>query len=452
MTAKRAPYYHDRGFPLSAWAFAFRTWAAMMVALYAAFWLQLDNAWSAAVTVSILSMQTRGQTYQRAVYWVLAAIIGVVASLAIGGMFPQSRELFVIGLAVTLGLCVYAANLLDTTGRTPLFCAVIRLPRSLCRRSTRRRTFSRLGSTAARRSWWELRRSPWSDVFAAPNIHTGLSGKLAATHRRVRAYALAILRGETADPIHSANLLREITALHPDITALAAESSDGGARGAAARSAAVALVAEVRAAGALSSLPGESSPSLRSELGWALDDVPGGESRALQLRLQRQADVGCADPNDALFARHGLDLLIENRRAQDAIAGPEGGSQSCTPYPGADLPIATGRRAKRPAWVSGGADLRDPVVPRRLAVRVAGPRRGWEHRSAKRHQPEPACFRRQRRYRDGDRRAPCGRDRVPDPRWGRPVSPSGNRHGAKRPLRRLVVNEAGDSWCSSSSP
>ena len=44
------------------WGFVFRTWAAIMVALYAAFWLQLDNAWSAAVTVSILSMQTRGQT------------------------------------------------------------------------------------------------------------------------------------------------------------------------------------------------------------------------------------------------------------------------------------------------------------------------------------------------------------------------------------------------------
>jgi uncharacterized membrane protein YccC len=28
------------GFPLSAWAFALRTWAAMMLALYVAFWLQ----------------------------------------------------------------------------------------------------------------------------------------------------------------------------------------------------------------------------------------------------------------------------------------------------------------------------------------------------------------------------------------------------------------------------
>jgi Fusaric acid resistance protein family len=113
--------------------------------------------------------------------------------------------------------------------------------------------------------------------------------------------------------------LREITALHPDITALAAESSDGGARGAAARSAGVALVAEVSAARALSQLPGETLPSLRRELGAAVVDAVGEESHALQLRLRRQADDDHADPHDALFARYGLDLLIEDRRAQDAI-------------------------------------------------------------------------------------------------------------------------------------
>jgi hypothetical protein len=143
-----------------------------------------------------------------------------------------------------------------------------------------------------------------SELFAAPNVHTGLSGKLIAVHQRVRAFALAILRGESADPVQSANLLREITALHPDITALFAESSGGGARGAAARSAAVALVAEVSAAGALASLPANTLPSLRRALGEALVDALGKESRALQLRLQQHANVGYADPHDALFARH----------------------------------------------------------------------------------------------------------------------------------------------------
>ena len=39
------------GFPLSAWAFALRTWAGMMLALYVAFWLQLENGYIAAFTV-----------------------------------------------------------------------------------------------------------------------------------------------------------------------------------------------------------------------------------------------------------------------------------------------------------------------------------------------------------------------------------------------------------------
>src|SRR5258708_9396526 len=173
-----------------------------------------------------------------------------------------------------------------------------------------------------------------SELFAAPNDHTGLSDKLIAAHRRVRAFALAILRVETADPIQSANLLREITTLRPDITALVAESSGGGARAAAARSAAVALVAEVSAAGALASLPANTLPSLRRALGEALADGLGKESHA----LQQFADVGYADPHDALFTRHALDLLIENRRAQDALEDLQAGPPPPPPIPAPPSP------------------------------------------------------------------------------------------------------------------
>jgi len=228
--------------------------------------------------------------------------------------------LFVIGFAGWLGLCLYAANLLDSNrayaailcGYTVAQVAVPQIdsPQNIFSAGINRGAAIVLGIAAL---------VLVSDVFAAPNVHTGLTGKLTAAHQRVRAFALAIVRGERADPIRSANLLREITALHPDITALAAESSDGGARGAAAESAAVALVAEVSAARALSPLPGKTLPSLRRELGEALAGTLGEESLALRLRLQRQADVSYADPNNALFGRHGVDLLIENRRAQDAI-------------------------------------------------------------------------------------------------------------------------------------
>jgi uncharacterized membrane protein YccC len=317
------------GFPLSAWAFALRIWAAMMVALYVAFWLQLESPSSAAVTVGILALQTRGQAYEKAFYRVLATIIGVVASFVIAGLFPQSRELFLIAFGGWLGLCVYVGGLLDgnraygavLAGYTVAVVAVLQIdsPQNVFSTGVNRGAAIVVGVAAL---------ALVGDLFAAPNVHPALSGKLAAAHQRVRAFSLAVLRGESAQPIHLANLLREITALHPDITALAAESSDGGARGAAARSAAVALVAKVSAARALSSLPAATLPSLRRELGEALADARGEKSHALQLRLQRQADVGCADPHGALFARHGLDLLVENQRAREAIEDLQGARRS----------------------------------------------------------------------------------------------------------------------------
>jgi uncharacterized membrane protein YccC len=331
------------GFPPSAWAFALRTWAAMMVALYAAFWLQLESASTAAVTVGILALQTRGQAYEKAVYRVLATIIGVVASFLIAGLFPQTRELFLIGFAGWLGLCVYVGGLLDgnraygavLSGYTVAVVAVLQI-------NTPQNTFMAGVNRGAAIVVGVAALTLVSDLFAAPNVHTGLSDKLAAAQQRVRAFALAVLRGERAHPIRVANLLREITALHPDMTALIVESSDGKARAAAARAAAVALVAEVSAAGALSSLPAATFPSDRRLLGDAIADAHWQESHALQLRLQGRVDVGCADLHAALFARHGLDLLIENRRAQDAIEDLRAGRR---PSRRVHAPIYRSRRA-----------------------------------------------------------------------------------------------------------
>jgi uncharacterized membrane protein YccC len=62
----------------------------------------------------------------------------------------------------------------------------------------------------------------------------------------------------------------------------------------------------------------------------------------LQLRLQQFADVGYADPHAALFTRHALNLLIETRRAQEAIEDLQAGR-----YPARRIraPIYRSRRA-----------------------------------------------------------------------------------------------------------
>jgi uncharacterized membrane protein YccC len=308
------------GFPLSAWAFALRTWAAMMLALYVAFWLQLENGYIAAFTVGILSLPTRGQAYQKALYQLLMTVVGVAASIVIAGLFAQERDLFVIAYAIWLGLCVYVGGLLDgnraagvvLAGFTVAFVAVSQIdsPQNIFLTGVDRGAGIAVGITAL---------ALVNDAFLAPNLHTILSGRLAAIHQRVRTFALAVLRGESGDPILSANLLREITALHPDISALVIESSAGWARGAAGRTAAVALVAEMSAADALASLPAATLPSSRSALARALANAPEEDSRTLRLHLQHHMQASDADTDDALFASHALDLLAEDQRAKEAI-------------------------------------------------------------------------------------------------------------------------------------
>ena len=120
----------------------------MLTALGAAFWLQLDGMSTAATTVGILALQTRGQAW--AIYRMLGTLIGVVASFALAGLFPQSRELFLVGFAAWLGQCVYVGGLLDGSrtygavlcGYTVALVAVTQMNSPAARSLTSRPIFS----------------------------------------------------------------------------------------------------------------------------------------------------------------------------------------------------------------------------------------------------------------------------------------------------------------------
>src|SRR5882757_892797 len=165
------------GFPLSTWAFALRIWAAMMLALYAAFWLQLDSASSAAVTVGILALPTRGQAYEKAAYRILATVIGILASLVIAGLFGQSRDLMVLACAVWVGICVFAAGLLDgnrsygavLSGYTVAALAIMQIdsPQNLFSASVGRGAAIVIGIVAIMFV---------NDIFVAPDAHANVVG------------------------------------------------------------------------------------------------------------------------------------------------------------------------------------------------------------------------------------------------------------------------------------
>src|SRR6516225_10616604 len=101
------------GVPASAWAFGVRIWGAVVVALAASFWLELEAPASAAITVAILAVPTRGGALDKARFRLLATIIGITAAIVITALFSQTRDLMLAAFAGWIGLCVYAAGLLD---------------------------------------------------------------------------------------------------------------------------------------------------------------------------------------------------------------------------------------------------------------------------------------------------------------------------------------------------
>jgi uncharacterized membrane protein YccC len=238
--------------PVSSWTFAIRVWLATILALFVSFWLQLEAPASAAVTVAILAEPTRGQALHKAGFRLLGTVVSVVASIAITGLFSQARDLILAAFAVWIGICVFAANVLDgyrayaavLSGYTVALIAIQQIdnPQHVFEASMARRDRGRHSVDGGRQ-------------YVAPDRYPRLVAQLAVIRRRVRAYASPASHDELGNSTTFLTLLREIVALRPEIASVALESSSGSVRSVAARSAAVGLVAELQAARILNTGP-----------------------------------------------------------------------------------------------------------------------------------------------------------------------------------------------------
>jgi len=241
------------GIPISSWTFAVRVWLATVLALFASFWLQLEAPFTAAVTVAILAEPTRGQALDKAAFRLTGTVVGVTASIAIAGLFSQARDLMLAASAVWLGVCVFAAKLLDgyrayaavLTGYTVANIAIQQIdhPQNVFDASVERGAAIAVGIISI---------AIVNVLMSAPDRHSRLAAQLAAIHRRIREYACATLRGESDDRTTFPALVQDIVGLRPDVAIVALESSSGSVGSAAARSAVVSLVAELQAARSLS--------------------------------------------------------------------------------------------------------------------------------------------------------------------------------------------------------
>src|ERR1700760_3498263 len=92
--------------------FGLRLWASVCLALYVAFWLELNNPYWAGTSAAIVCQPHLGASLRKGWYRLIGTLVGAVMSVLLTACFPQDRALFLGGLALWGAACAFAATLL----------------------------------------------------------------------------------------------------------------------------------------------------------------------------------------------------------------------------------------------------------------------------------------------------------------------------------------------------
>src|SRR3981081_1791402 len=92
--------------------FGLRLWAAVCLALYIAFWLQLGNAYWAGTSAAIVSQPNLGASLRKGWFRMVGTAVGAVAIVVLTACVPQDRIAFLLGLALWGAACGLLATLL----------------------------------------------------------------------------------------------------------------------------------------------------------------------------------------------------------------------------------------------------------------------------------------------------------------------------------------------------
>jgi uncharacterized membrane protein YccC len=284
-----------------AWFFALRIWIAMMLALYVAFWLQLESASSAAVSVAILAQPKRGQAISKAIYRFLGTLLGGAVSILFAAAFGQDRVLMLVCFTAWLSLCVFVAQYLQDTraygamlsGYTVAIIAIsnIDTPQSVFDAAVSRVAAIAVAITAI---------TFINDALASPSTWRGLLPSIAAALRSAKAFARQALRDGDPGPEKALALIRMTAPLRADASAIAGELDDGPRRAAGARSAIAALYAVMAASRNVAIAARDAG----------LDRPAIVEARAICARLVAD-DAAAPDRSAFVEARGRLRALIE---------------------------------------------------------------------------------------------------------------------------------------------
>jgi uncharacterized membrane protein YccC len=92
--------------------FGLRLSASVCLALYIAFWLQLDNAYWAGASAAAVSQPILGASLRKGWFRMIGTLAGATFIVVLTACFVQNRTAFLIGLALWGGACALIATLL----------------------------------------------------------------------------------------------------------------------------------------------------------------------------------------------------------------------------------------------------------------------------------------------------------------------------------------------------
>src|ERR1700746_3772960 len=91
--------------------FGVRRWASFCLALFIAFWLDLDNPFWAGTSAAVVCQPQLGASLRKGWFRMVGTVIGATMVVALTACFPQDRVAFLGLLALWGSLCVFLATL-----------------------------------------------------------------------------------------------------------------------------------------------------------------------------------------------------------------------------------------------------------------------------------------------------------------------------------------------------
>src|SRR5260221_14608674 len=92
--------------------YGLRLWASVTLALYVAFWLELDNPFWAGTSAAIVCLPQLGASLRKGWFRMIGTVIGATMIVVLTACFPQDRIAFLGLLALWGAICVFAATAL----------------------------------------------------------------------------------------------------------------------------------------------------------------------------------------------------------------------------------------------------------------------------------------------------------------------------------------------------